>query len=213
MNKKSDNLYSYIIQLKNIALMLAVYLYFMGWTYLHYYMYKFGLSILSLDLNLFSILAFSWSVIMLKYVELIIIHLIGYLIYLATKKYFPAYRRPVLTVLLLTGILVAFILSKSSGVELANKLRFEKSSQSFSLVVDSSFVKSNAILNKNHRLPNFYMLFLNKTESAFKLISETNEYFILLYQKIDTVMPNGKVFFVPKKYVKLAAINLTTKID
>jgi hypothetical protein len=210
---------------RDLLIVIAIYLYFIAWIYLHTYYSHFGVATESLRLDYSSYLIFSYNVLLSKYfLTLVIISgavvtagfiLTRFLLRSASfhkKRQYKKILNSLLMLLMVVLFPVLYRMAKSSAIDdyardrtsIGSRRRIE------------FFFRPDAALHNTPDSSSYHIQFLLRDRGrTLRLLGETDEHYIVLHQKpYDTLVqshPEGSVYYVSKKDVLLSRIVLSSR--
>lgn len=190
----------FLSNLKNVVLIVALYLYFAGWLHAYYFFQQFGVSLHSVDIPVYYFFIYSFSVFLTFWGAV----LLGVVIIFLTLvvKYRPSwgYLMVIASILLFMGI---YFVAKAAGMRDAAEKRsgyantvqfvFKKDTAE---ILDPEFVD----LNRNDRL---------------QLLTMTKDRYLVFYQPKGEgdAQPNATTYSIAASDVALAKVDLPSPRD
>lgn len=191
--------------LKNLILIVAVYLYFTGWIYLYRLYDHFGISFGSIDIPFYYFFIYSYSVIS-DWVALTIIIITIILIYL----FISLRPRKLIPFLILISILLLFF---RVSYYLSEGCAYQKAK----LIRQGYDAKKITFIFKSEAKKGFPSEFLNANcKGKLRLITHTKDKFYVVHQLLgrEEEIPYGHTYEISKNDVLLAKIEmLSTKTE
>lgn len=212
-------------KLRDLAILIGIYLYFIAWIYLHEYYSNFGISTSALKIDYSSYLIYSYNVIasgpflstaawiagIWGLLWLVSIPIIRRRVF-KVRRWAIRIRRitPFIVLIILFPLLVTVAKSTALKNYVADRthtgnLRRIEFDFSKEAAIDSSMIKMN---------PNIQLLTSDKGQNL-RLLAETDDFFIVLFQApLDPEIgsyPEGEVYYVDKKIVSFARIILSSR--
>ena len=188
---KSEEVFS---TLRNLLLLVAIYLYFIGWIYVYYYYNHFGISLFSLNIPVYYFFAYSNSVVGNWTTTLILLLLVS-LGFKLKHLFLHTYIIGPVVVLLFP---VFFVVAKESGISRAQQLRIAGAKP-------ISFILKEGI---KKYYPNDFIQANNNGD--VRLIYQTKDRYFVFVQPIsnENVMPRGNTYDIRMEHILLATIKL-----
>ena len=203
--KSQHKILSMIKIIRDLILIIAIYLYFIGWLYQYFVLDNFGISLNALNIPPYYFFVYAYSVIEDHYLILLVVLLIATSCYLIVQAYLSKFLLPAVLILTIIVFRYSFYLSQTTAVKEAQAIRSghaHKISFVFKKKVSQFLPKEFLDANNNINANNHNELWL--------IIQATDGYYVL-YQHIpdEEVIPSGIVYKVNKSDVIL----VITKID
>ena len=211
--------------IRDLLIVIAIYLYFIAWIYLHTYYSHFGIATESLRIDYSSYLVFSYNVLLSKYFLTLlavsaVLFIAGSILmrFLLRGASFSKKRtaRKILNWLLILFLVILFPLlyraAKSSAID--NYVR-DRTSIGDRRRIEFIYRPDAALHNSPDSTSYHIQYLLNDRGRTLRLLGETGEHYIVLHQKpFDTLVrshPEGSVYYVSKKDVLLSRIVLSSR--
>ena len=195
-DKPDDTVLSF---LKNVILVIAVYAYFVGWTYAFYFYSYFGLSLNAIDIPFYFFIIYSYNI-FYNYIALLIIVVTVVLIYLLTTIYANKWLLMLVLVALFPAL---FYMSYKVAVKDAEEIRTG--------VVESK--KVYFVLKKD--IAKYYPKgFSDLNNYKLKLLTQTKDGFYVFHQPpmrtVGNDLVSGFTYYIPRDDVATARIVMPT---
>lgn len=196
--------------LRDVTFFIAVYLYFAGWLYAYYYFGAFGLSLRVLDQPLYTVFIYAFTVAAEGLWFLLALSIIMIILELFVRRYEGRIRflRPfAVCVFLVFMFAVVYLLSRRAANIRVDDARRGYGIRSIVLYLPEKryglVAADTAQDTAASRWPE--LLHQLNEQRQLRLLSQTSDEYILLYQAEDTLptLPRAKVFVVPKESVVL----------
>lgn len=203
---------------RDILIVVGIFLFFTGWVYVHYFYDYFGLSISLVNINYADYLVYSYNV-LTSYFGIPLLALV-LLIFI--------YRRWLVKFISLTIFLAVllfpalYLLAKKVASENALEIRsFRQSMRHISFVFkqDADFLaykfSSDSLLRSTGIMQRDLNILKDTTvPSRLYLLGQNQEYFFVLFQELGPPeiksLPFGSVYFINKSYVLYSKVTLTS---
>lgn len=191
-SSKSGDVFS---TLRNLLLLIAIYLYFIGWTYVYYYYSHFGISLHSLDIPVYYFFAYSNSVI--GSLPSVVIGVSLILLGFKLRKFLSNPYVAVPIVIILFPIL--FLVARETGIDRAQQLR-------------GAGAKPVEFVIKDNARKHYPKEFNQANDSGnLRMIYQTKDRYFVFVQPTggeEKVMPRGYTYDISKDHILLATIKL-----
>jgi hypothetical protein len=211
--------------IRDLLIVIAIYLYFIAWIYLHTYYSHFGIATESLRLDYSSYMVFSYNV--LQSTEFLLLAGVSVMIFILggiflprflKGKTFTAKRRikKLLNCLLVFFLVSLFpILYRIAHSTATDNYVHDRTSIGSRRRVEFIF-KSDSGVADSALSSSYHLRMVLKDEGrTLRLLGETDEHYIVLNQRpFDTLVrsfPEGSVYYVNKKDVMLSRVVLSSR--
>ncbi len=183
--------------LRNVIFIIAVYFYFMGWTYAYYLFNHFGISLNSVDIPFYYFFVYSYSVItdILTIITVVAAIIVFYLV----TSFAPIYLKKWALALIL---IVLFPIFFSVAKERADKEALYKR---------MGFAKTITFVFKKDAIKFYPKEFINaNNRSKLKILTQTNDRYYVIYQPPGEgrAIPYGFTYDIARTDVLLARIEM-----
>jgi hypothetical protein len=222
--------------IRDLIIIVGIYLYFMSWIYLHYYYQTFGVSPGSLHIDYSSYVLFSYIVIssaaFLRFLFLVILGLFLFAIVFRyihhpACKTFQQWIYQCRWYIIFSAMVLLFPILFSVAAKVAAEQAMEDRSDLRGRPIIQFIFRKNAegfnayppadnspdILTAERKAD--LTLLRSDSVQSFRLLGESDAYYLILRQaplnKTLGVLPNGAVYFVNKNDVLLTKIILSSK--
>ena len=180
----------------NLILIIAVYLYFMGWVYIYFLFTHFGISMITLDIPFHYIFLYSISVVNDWKTILVIIGAILLLCFAFKSK--SKFKALIMCSSLVFLFFVFFYISKSIAIDEATRIR-------------TGFSKRIILTLKRNSETKYPGMFLKANkEGKLKLLFQTKDNYFVIYQVAGEkeCIPFGYTFDIPRADILLVKIEM-----
>ena len=185
---------SFFSAAKDVAFVLAIYLYFSGWIYLYYYYYFFGLSIRQLDIEFYYFFIYSVNIFLFladhKWSVLLPIFAGAVIYYLSIRYYCKRFKKPnpnYFTMILLLPFI--YFIARNAAEYNADREWKNPDLPTVVIGFKDDFLRDNATDNKASAISQFQTIELLEKQNLLNkniarqlrlLSSNTEEYWLLL---------------------------------
>jgi len=201
--------------LRNVIFFVAIYLYFIGWTYAYYLYSHFGVSLYSLDIPVYYFFIYSYAVIY-SHKWWVMLLLGGFFIIVIALRSRKELRKLVAISFLLVFFPVSFGIAKTTAFESALLLR-KGYGQTINLVfreAQKETLKGNSESNtapeieKQSNIKNYPEVIIKANEEGeLRLLTQTKDKFYVLYQPKEE---NGELPMCYTYVISATDISLAT---
>lgn len=180
--------------LRNLLLLAAIYLYFIGWVYVYYYFHHFGISLFSLDIPVYYFFAYSNSVIgnLPAIAVLALLALLAYRFRQFLQK--PYVVGPVVIIL----FPLFFVLARDTGISRAEQLRIAGAKPISFILKEEVWKHYSEEFKKANDCGNLRLIYQTK-DRYFVFVQPTSK---------EKVLPRASTYDVRADHILLATIKL-----